>query len=345
MWTPKHAQQLREELESCKNPLFFYDDDPDGVCGFLLLYRFLREGRGIIVKTTPKLDAKFLQKVEEYAPDKIFALDIPIVEQEFIDGAKVPVVWVDHHPPLQRAKVKYFNPRINDEHAYVPTTTMCYSAVKQDIWIGMVGSIADWHIPDFAGEFAELFPALFDPAITSPEVARFDTKVGEMAKIFSFLLKGQTGDVKQCIKVLTRIETPHELLEEQTPAGKYLMRRFRKINEKYQELLQDALAQQKDDDFFLYTYSEDKWSFTSDLATELLHQNKNKVVIVARERSGEFKCSLRGRIPVSALLQKALVGIEGYGGGHEVACGASIKAEDFGRFVESFVDEMGENIR
>jgi nanoRNase/pAp phosphatase (c-di-AMP/oligoRNAs hydrolase) len=33
---------------------------------------------------------------------------------------------------------------------------------------------------------------------------------------------------------------------------------------------------------------------------------------------------------------KALEGLEGFGGGHEKACGANIKLKDFDMFVERF---------
>ena len=93
--------QIRESLDSCKNPLFFFDDDQDGLCSFLQLYRYKGEGKGIIVKTTPKLGALFARKVEEYHPDKIFILDLAAVEQEFLDGIKVPVIWTTTALPMR----------------------------------------------------------------------------------------------------------------------------------------------------------------------------------------------------------------------------------------------------
>jgi len=39
-------------------------------------------------------------------------------------------------------------------------------------------------------------------------------------------------------------------------------------------------------------------------------------------------------------LTRALIGIEGYGGGHEHACGAAIKKHDFKRFVENLRREL-----
>ena len=34
-------------------------------------------------------------------------------------------------------------------------------------------------------------------------------------------------------------------------------------------------------------------------------------------------------------MEKALQGVQGYGGGHLHACGANIKVEDFDRFVDN----------
>src|SRR3989338_1006012 len=101
MLTEKQYNQIREELDYCEKPMYFFDDDPDGLSAFLLLYRYKQEGKGIPVKTSPKLSAQFLSKVQEFAPDKIFVVDTPIIEQGFVDGVKVPIIWVDHHGPAE----------------------------------------------------------------------------------------------------------------------------------------------------------------------------------------------------------------------------------------------------
>ena len=89
-----------------------------------------------------------------------------------------------------------------------------------------------------------------------------------------------------------------------------------------------------------FIYSEQSWSFTSELAGELLHLNPKTVVIVAREKSGAMKCSLRARTNIRESLKKALIGIDGYGGGHENACGANIPKEDWDRFLTNFKREI-----
>ena len=91
----------------------------------------------------------------------------------------------------------------------------------------------------------------------------------------------------------------------------------------------------------VFTYPEHSWSFTSELSNELIRAHPDKIVIVARMRAGEMKCSLRSKnILLSEILEKALIGIEGYGGGHEYACGANIKEQDWERFVENLKKEL-----
>ena len=51
--------------------------------------------------------------------------------------------------------------------------------------------------------------------------------------------------------------------------------------------------------------------------------------------------SLRSKeIIIRTVLEKALEGVQGYGGGHEHACGANVKKEDFDRFIENFKKQL-----
>ena len=63
MLTAKQIKFIREELATAKNPLFFYDDDPDGLCSFLLFYKIHREGKGVIVISGLGLSATELKKL------------------------------------------------------------------------------------------------------------------------------------------------------------------------------------------------------------------------------------------------------------------------------------------
>ncbi len=346
MLTPHQVKTFRNELDTSKDPLFLFDDDPDGLCSFLLLYRLNREGRGIVIKTLPIIDQRWVEKVREYHPDKLFILDMPIVEQEFIDSVKSPIFWLDHHPPLERTKINYFNPRVSDPDAYIPTSRLAYQIAdnKKDMWISMVGCLGDHYLPSFQKEFLKKYPDLTKDT-SDIGVLLFDTLVGKLVRVFSFLLKGKTSEMNKCVKILTRIKSPYEILNQETPQGKYIYKRFEKVDSKYQVLLEQAREQtkklNKEDPLLVFIYTEQSWSFTSELALELIHKHPEKIVIVARKKSGDFKCSIRSAdLPISPLLEKALVGINGTGGGHERACGSSIPEEDWDQFLDNLRREI-----
>lgn len=335
MLTKKHYEQIKEELDSCKNPLFFFDDDPDGLCSFLLLYRYLKEGHGFVVKTHPTLNAGYANKIEEYHADKAFVLDVANLEQDFIDASKVPVIWIDHHGPYQRTNVKYFNPRLVKKDSNIPTTYMCYQVVKQDLWIAALGCIADYYMPDFIGEFKEKYPELMSKnGKMSVGDLYFDSRLGTLIKAFSFCLKGKTSDVTANMKVLTRISSPNEILNQETSQGRFIFKKYERINKPYEELLKSATEQATKDNVLVFAYSDDKMSFTGDISNELLYRFPEKIIIVGRKKDEDIRMSIRSsKIHVPPLLEKCLAGLEGYGGGHELACGANVKEKDFKEFV------------
>lgn len=331
--------KIREELSTCKRPIFIFDDDADGLCSFLLLYKHIKEGKGVVVKAHPTVDAKFVRKVEEYEADKVFILDIAILKQEFVDNLNVPVIWIDHHGPNEVDNALVFNPRKHKKDIVYPTSNICFDVVKENIWIAMIGCIGDWHIPDFIEDFCLKYPDLIDKNIDHPGKAMFETKIGELVKIFNFILKGTIKDAMQCIKVLTRIESPYEILNQETKQGKFIYQKYDKINKAYEDLKKDIKVD--NDNFLIYTYPESKMSFTGEIANELLYKHPEKIIIVAREKSGEMRMSLRTRdVILPPILDKALLGLEGYGGGHEHACGACVKKEDFKEFVNRLRKEI-----
>ncbi len=341
MLTEKQYGQIRKELAECTRPLFFFHDDADGLCSFLLLYRYIKEGKGICVKSTPKVDMKFYRKVEEYSPDKIFVVDLAMVDQDFIDACKVPIIWIDHHEPLKRSKVKYFNPRVNDADDNQPASYLCYRAVKQDMWIAMLGCVGDWYLPDFTKEFSQQYPDLLDKRINKPEAALFDSKLGELVKMISFLLKGKISDVNKCVKIMTRIDNPYDYFNTDLPPIKFLLKRYERFKKTYDVLLESALKKKTKDKLYVFTYYDDKVSLTKELSNELLYMMPNKLIILCREKSGEMKCSLRcGKLLLPPILQKSLFGLEGHGGGHEHACGAVVNKEDFKHFIDNIRDEI-----
>ena len=162
--------------------------------------------------------------------------------------------------------------------------------------------------------------------------------------IMNFILKGNTKDVMKCVKILTRVTSPYEILNNETSQVHYLWKRFDEVNEVYEELLGEAveLFEKEKSKLVVYIYKENKLSLSGDLSNELLYKFPEKVLIISRQKSGEMKMSLRssGNILIPPILKKALEGVEGYGGGHEHACGACVKVRDFEKFLNSIRSQV-----
>ena len=86
MLTEQEVKEIREHLENARNPVFFFDNDPDGLCSFLLLQRYIGRGRGVAIKSFPELDKGYFRKIEELDADYIFILDKPLVSQDFLQS-------------------------------------------------------------------------------------------------------------------------------------------------------------------------------------------------------------------------------------------------------------------
>ena len=340
--TEKERKEILEELDNCQRPLFFFDDDPDGLVSFLLLYRYKKEGSSVVVKSDPRIDAKFIRKVEEYEPDKIFVLDTAMMDDEFVKAVKRPIIWIDHHAPQRVEGTKYYNPKSRDREDPAVTSELCYEVVQQDLWIAMCGIVGDWRFPDkLAREFREEFPDLLPESIKTAPDALFNTRLGELIRIFSFILKGKTMDAKRCARILTRIKSPYEILDRKTPAGRFLYKRYQSVNEEYSSLLADAVGKASEDPLLLFEYTSSSMSFTGDLSNELLYRFPDKLIIIAREKSGEMKCSARSaKHDLPKAIAKSLSGLQGRGGGHKGACGIVVKKEDFSEFIANLRKEL-----
>ncbi len=346
MLSQKEISQLKDALEHSTRPIFFFHDDPDGLASFLLFYKKIKEGKGYCVKAYPHITTDYIRHVEEYNPDTVFILDIAMVDQEFIDAIKVPIYWLDHHTPVERERIKYYNPRKTTQKN-IPTPVLCWQIVGEEhpdnLWIATTGAIGDWHWPNFAKEFQEKRPEILPPETKDVPDALFNTPIGTLVKAFSFNLKGPTSEVNKSIRVLTRIENPDEILNQTTAKGRLIHKKYVHINNIYEKMLAEITKKEHKDRLLVHTYSHDELSLTKDLANELLYKYKDKVIVLGRIKSGEVRCSLRApsNIQLDKAVEKALIGIQGYGGGHEQACGAGIKQEDFERFIENLRRELG----
>jgi len=350
MLTKEQIKEIREHLEKAQNPIFYYDNDADGLCSFILLRRFIGRGYGVAVRSYPELDGSYASKAQQLKADYVFVLDKPVIAKEFfseIDKMQLPLVWIDHHanPEVRKSfsgfeNVYLYNPCMNKEKekSSEPTSYLCYkiSDRKEDIWLALMGCIADHYLPDFAPEFGKKYPELWGEAV-HPFDVYYKTEIGRMALALNFGLKDSVSNIVKLQNFLVSSKGPEEVASE-IESGKAFSKKYREIKKKYDLLLSEA-KKEAGEKLLFFRYSGDL-SISADLANELSYLFRGKYIAVAYTKGAITNISMRGK-NVKAILEKVLKNLENAtGGGHEDAVGSRIRTEDLEKFKELFEKEI-----
>lgn len=338
-------QEIRESLELSQNPLFFFDNDVDGLCSFLILQRALDRGKGVAIKSFPELDHSYIRKVNELKPDAVFILDKPLVNKDFIselEERNIPIIWIDHHEAEINEevmdKVSYYNTFPSSE----PTTYISQNIFnrKEDLWLAMIGCIGDVFMPDFAKQFEIEHPELFNSKISAFD-ALHSTEIGKFARMLNFGLMDTTTNILKMIKFLKKARGPYDLLEENNKT-KQMHKRYSELMRDLNKLLEKAELKKTDGKILFFDYSG-KTSMSSELSNNLYFKNKEKIIIVSYKRQDRANISLRGK-GVKKAVVKVVKEIENaQGGGHEEACGAVVPIDKLEKFKERISEEIEKN--
>jgi single-stranded DNA-specific DHH superfamily exonuclease len=346
MLTQKEVEEIREHLDDAKNPIFLFDNDPDGLCSFLLLRSYIGRGRGVAIKSLPGLDKTYFKKVEEFNSDYIFVLDKPLIDKEFLDLAEkknIPLVHIDHHQVERTPIVNYYN-TFYSSGLSEPVAYLCYNIAnkKEDMWISAIGCITDCYMPDYFDEFKKNYPELIDGKTKTPFDILYTTSFGKICMIVSFGLRDATHNVVSMMKLMMNAKGPHDLIDE-NPKTKSFLKRFEEVDEKYQRILKKA-EECVEKDMIFFRYSGDM-SINQYVANELLYHNPKKVVVVVYAKSSIANVSLRWDGDIRLATVNAIKDIEGAtGGGHEHASGARVPVDKLDLFKENLLQEI-EQIR
>ncbi len=351
MLSKEQIEEIKEHLNKSQNPVFFFDNDCDGLMAFILLRRYIGRGKGVAIKSFPELDESYVRKVEEFNADYIFILDKPQVSKEFIEEVKqknIPIVWIDHHDVdvnleyLNDKKVSYYNPVFSKQKSGEPTSYIAYSIAgnKKDLWLALSGCVADNFLPEFLNEFIKQYPELFNKSINSAFEILYETEFGKLVMMFSFALKDRTSNVVSMINMLFTANSPFDILKEDERNFK-INKRYQQVSAVYSKLLEKAKMVARSPRKVIFFQYGGELSLSADIANELSYRFPGKVIIVAYIKGVIANVSVRGRLNVRDITLKAIKQIEdATGGGHEHATGAKLKVEDLPRFKEFFEKEV-----
>ena len=340
MLTKRQVKEIREHLDKAQNPIFFFDNDPDGLCSFLLLQRYIKKGKGVPIKSFPGLTVDYFRKVGELNADYIFILDKPVVSEEFwkeVEQINIPVVWIDHHEISKKdipKFVNYYNPLFNRSKSNEPVTYLCYKITerKEDLWLAVAGCVSDHFIPDFYSEFLKTYLDLGFKT-DKPFSILYNSQIGKIVRIFAFALNDRTTSVIHMLKFLMKVKTPYEVLDE-NPKNRIMHERFNEIDKRYQRLVEKAKAKVSEDKILFFQYSSDL-GVSANLSNRLSYLFPEKVIVVMRALNVNTNISIRGE-NIRKKVLKAIEGLEGAtGGGHENAVGVRIRIEDIEIFKKN----------
>jgi single-stranded DNA-specific DHH superfamily exonuclease len=346
MISQKQISEIREHLEKAQNPIFFFDNDQDGLCSFLLLQRFIVRGRGVPAKSFPDLNDSYFRKVQELNADYIFILDKPVVSKSFFDEAEkinIPIVWIDHHNPEDIEEVpdfvNYYNSFSEKEKSGEPVTAICWEIInnEKDIWLGVAGCISDKFYPSFYPKFKKEFPEL---AIDSQEPFEifYKSEIGKVAQMFGAGLKDKTTNVINMLRFLMKAKSPHEVLQESSK-NKSMHLRFDHLDKRLKKFTSKAREKENIYGETIYFEYGGDLSISADLSNYLSFLFPGKDVIVVYLSGSKGNISGRGK-GIREKVLKALKGLENArGGGHEDAVGAQVMIEDLPEFKNRLLPE------
>lgn len=347
MLSDTQIQELRERLEQAQNPLFFFDNDADGLCSFLLLRRWLGRGKGVVVKSFPDLHVDYVRKVHELSVDMVVILDKPTVSEAFFSEIRkinLPLLWVDHHAIEGRVipeDVFFVNPADCSPQSFEPVTDICYRVAgrKEDIWLAVAGCVADHYVPLYYPEFLSTYPELGKDS-EDPFVLFFSTDIGKIARMFNYGLMDRVTNVLSMIRFLVRVQSPQDVLIESYHNHSF-HKRFLEINHRREKLLKKAQTLVEDSPLLFFTYGGDM-SMSSEIANELIYLYPDKHIVVVYLSGEKGNVSVRGKRAKEITLA-VIAEISGAtGGGHDEACGAQVHVELLHEFHRRFLEALGE---
>ncbi len=343
MLNERQLEEIREHLENAKNPVFFFDNDPDGLCSFLILQRYIGRGRGISLRGHSSVTKSFFKRVEELKADYIFVLDRAVFEDDFLklaNEANIPVVGIDHHD-IPRQNIEFYYNTFETSGKTEPTSYLCYKATrkKEDMWLAVIGCIADCYIPEFLEDFKKEYPELAGNYKSAYDI-RYNTDLGKVIHVLAFGLFDKTSNVVNMMRFLMKAKGPYELLEENKKTKSFLDK-YESINKRVDDIVKkvEEKIESKNNNLY-FTYGGDM-SVSQYVADKVNYHQPDLILVIGFIKGNSIKYSIRGSKDVRSAMLNAIKDIEGAtGGGHKNSCGAQLTLDNSEKFKKIFFEEI-----
>lgn len=339
MLSLEELKTLRRELEDSTNPLFLFDNDPDGFCSTVILMKCFEKGNALPLKSFPNLDKSLIDKIYDLSPDKIFVLDKPLSNIEFfeqMDERGIEVFVIDHHEINLDDKSRYVKNVFTSFPSSEPTSYICQKICnrKNTEWISLIGCIYDVFMPDFIKEFENSYPEMVNSTLPVSKI-RYSSELGKIALILSLALKTSNSTINNMIELFLSANGPKDISIE-NESNSYLHKRYNFLNKIVEKNVEKAKIYGK----LVYLEYSGEYSLSSDISNLLFYKYPDKFIVVCYKKYDAVNVSLRGK-GSKKLSEKIIESIEGSsGGGHDIACGLRIPREGLENFKKIIFDKF-----
>lgn len=373
------VEHIRCLLDNSKKPILFFDSDCDGGMSYFQLKQVWKNLEGYPINKSKSNQISCAEKIEA-DHDLVLFFDTPLIFEEVFEYAEgKKIVWVDHHPgnDLKLAKkydVFHFNPVELDIRDSRPSCFWAYEIANSydNLFRVAVGSVSDFYLLDVLKDFyekkSEEFRVVFglsdekreelfsflekydfkDESVRDKRAdwilyLTYETRVGVFKQLFDFIYKMQVG-VDRSLRMLSKM-TPLEIVGEVGAGKGFLFEDFASFSSKQKKHIKKAIEKNKTQEFVYYEH-KGKTSYNRQISEELsfrLKGSKCLECVFFKKGSDSVGISFRGRLGfvVNDIIELALEGLKGKGGGHPFAGGVHMSLEDFEIFQKR-VNELVE---
>ena len=322
--------------------------DCDGICSAILFVKLLKKlGKDFLVLFSSPEEAK-RGKIRNLATFKLnVVLDIPVIEFG-LRGIKNELIIIDHHEiskkKVEKPNILVFHPILLGIEEYCPVSRFLYLIFQEELkefdYLACIGCIGDG-----GGKYWKKFIAR--------TLKKYGLKIGKDENLYDNKF-GYLSLIVGSGRIYRGVSGAREIFFELVKAKNFQdfeerCKKFRGWYEKVERRLKELEKEfqrrseyYKDIELRVFDLRNEKYNLGSALSTKLSYKYPNLTIMIYNERK-RVNVNLRrgdGKINLCELVESSLRNLDGTGGGHRNAAGATVKKEHFEIFKRNFIENL-----
>ena len=335
-----------DSVKSTDNVVIIYNNDGDGICSCVLIKKIL-ETKGVdpyIIAQPMPPDKNLQKKLQTTVPTKIIFLDMAIDQQPHVVkkfASISDILIIDHHSiknNMNSMNVVHYNPRFEGEKIYQSTTYCAYKfgadmmEFSDNLWVAAVGMVSDYNLED-SQDIVEKVAEKY-----SVSKSLYKSIFGRLADMIAYTKSTKMLSCDELVDLFG--STTLENIENAKNYDK-MLQSFQIVDKEINEILDDAEKNSEKIGDIIFYNIKSRYGLSSVISTRLSTKHKDNILIIYEKSKSHIKLSARNqsrRFNLGKLFQQAMQGIEGSGGGHEAAAGATMKESDWEKFKKNLLE-------